>query len=213
VSLFVKCLKIIGGIVAIAAAGILVGWWNTRGFSQKVAPTGNETIAGNLQPAPLSQKPDGPSIEIASAAPVARSMDHGLITNWNEQLDKLLNSPSSNREKIDALLAIFPRLPDDGQTEVAATLSTLLPDAEYGQLGQYLTNSGTAEPVREVLMSELLNRPDPIRLPWLLEVARSEQGPEAAEARGLLTVLLEEDNGTDWQRWQTEVEQHLQKSQ
>ena len=214
VSLFVKFLKILGGIAAIMLAGILVGWWNTRGFPDNTLPAKNQperTSASDLQPVvfPGSSKTTPPAIEIVKAAPAAKA-DRGLITNWDEQVERILNAPSSNREKSGSLLAIFPLLPEDGQTEVAATISTLLPDDEYAQLGQYLTNSATAEPVRQLLMSELLTRSDPIRLPWLLELARSEQGPQAAEARGLLQVLLDEDNGSDWQRWQAKMEQHLQ---
>jgi hypothetical protein len=210
-----KFSKIIGTIAAIGIAGVFVGWWNTRVPAAKVTSTVVQLsqVSGDLLPAPSPSRTDNvgaASIEIASAAPAALAEDRAWLTNWEEKIEEVLNTPSSNSEKSAQLLAMFPRLPEEGQTEVAGTLSTLLPDAEYSELGLYLTNGTIAEPVRQVLVSELLGRPDTIRLPWLLEVARTEKGEGALDAKNMLQVLLDQDNGKDWGLWQAAVEQHLQ---
>jgi len=106
-------------------------------------------------------------------------------------------------------LEIFPRLPTDGQEEVAQHLSNLVSDEHYAALGQYLTNTALPEPVLDVLLSDALNRPNKLKLPVLVEVARDPANPKAGEAKDLLELYLEEDYGTDWNLWQQKVEKWL----
>jgi hypothetical protein len=108
------------------------------------------------------------------------------------------------------MLEMFPRLPEAGQVEVAQHLSNLLPDQDYPALSQYLTNAATAEPVLEVLMGGLLNRPNGLKLPLLLDIAREPQNPKAKEAHELLALFLEADYGQDWAQWQAKIQQWLQ---
>ena len=76
-------------------------------------------------------------------------------------------------------------------------MSNLLADAEYAPLGKFLKDSKLPEPVLDVLIVDVLNRPNGLKLPLLLEVAREPQHPKAAEAKDLLELYLEEDYGTD----------------
>jgi hypothetical protein len=61
-------------------------------------------------------------------------------------------------------------------------------------------------------MTGLLNRPDNIKLPYLLEVARDEQNPKASEAQGLLESILDKNYEKDWDQWAAEIDQWLQAS-
>src|SRR5437016_418134 len=63
-----------------------------------------------------------------------------LITNWEEQVQTILSSPTPDPDKANALLEIFPHVPEEGKSEVVATLVPLLPDSQFADLGQYLTN-------------------------------------------------------------------------
>jgi hypothetical protein len=59
-------------------------------------------------------------------------------------------------------------------------------------------------------MSDLLNRPNSLKLPLLLDVARGCPDPKTAgEAKDILTLFLDEDHGADWPAWQTRLQQWL----
>lgn len=76
----------------------------------------------------------------------------------------------------------------------------------------YLTNADLPENVLDVLLDDVLNRPNSLKLPALLEVARSAQHPKAAEAKDFLELFLEEDYGADWDKWQAGMEQWLKEN-
>jgi hypothetical protein len=63
--------------------------------------------------------------------------------------------------------------------------------------------------VLDFLLDDVLNRPNSLKLPALLDVARNAQHPKAAEAKNFLTLFIEEDYGSDWDKWQTGIEAWL----
>ena len=92
-----------------------------------------------------------------------------------------------------------------GQVEAAEHITNLLPDEMYASAGAYLTNAAIASDAREVLFSDLLNRPNSIKLAWLLEVARTPGLDQAAEARDTLELFLGEDYGVNWNVWSDKI--------
>ena len=95
-----------------------------------------------------------------------------------------------------------------GFTTGADALKVLV-DQDYDLLRKHLTNPDLPGDVLEVLLGDVLNRPNSLKLPALLEVARSPQHPKAAEAKDFLELFLESDYGTDWDKWQAGMEQWL----
>jgi len=153
-----------------------------------------------------------PQVSVESTGRVSNlgfTPDPNNIADWQDPFEKTLSSESEEPERSRQLLEVFPNLPQDAQVEAVEQLSNLLPNQEYAALAQYLTNSTIAEPVLDVIMAGLLNRPDTLKLPYLVQVARDERNPKAAEAKGILQALLDENFGDDWARWQTEVDQFL----
>jgi hypothetical protein len=132
-----------------------------------------------------------------------------LITDWEDKLEAILDSNDDDSTKVKQLLAMFPRLPEDGQTEVAQHLSNLVEDKDYAPLGKLLADAKLPETVLDVLVQDVLNRPNSLKLPSLLEVASNPQHPKAEEAKDLLELFLEEDYGTDWAKWQTKMQEWL----
>jgi hypothetical protein len=84
-----------------------------------------------------------------------------------------------------------------------------LPDDRYSSLAPMLTNALTNEQVLEVLLTDLLNRPDNVKLPTLLELARTPDHPKASEARDILEVFVDENYGTDWAKWEAALQKYL----
>jgi hypothetical protein len=107
------------------------------------------------------------------------------------------------------MLEMFPQLSPEAQEEVAHHLSNLVPDEEYAPLGNYLTNAALPEAVLDVFLEDVFNRPNSVKLPRLLEIASNPQHPKAAESKDVLELFLEEDYGTDWNKWRTKMDEWL----
>jgi hypothetical protein len=208
-----KILKMAAIAAAVIVIGIAVGWLGTRGSqsaSRKPIPTSEPAPAANAtSPAPLVTAPSVTAAqntnsglgETENASPAAT----GVVTNWEDRIDTILSGEGEEADKAKKMLELFPHLPEEGQTEVAQHLANLTPDSDYGSLANYLTNAATPESVLDVLMGDLLNRPNSVKLPTLLGVASDSQNPKAGEAKDILELYLEEDYGTDWATWQTKL--------
>jgi hypothetical protein len=145
----------------------------------------------------------------ASAA-AATSLDGtNQIPKWEAVLDELLRGDDDPAEKASKLLGLLPRFPEDGQVETVQHIANLLPDENFVALGHLLTNSATLAAVQDVVLADLLNRPNAIKLPLLLEVARQPDLEKAAEAKDLLGLYLDVNLGEDWIAWQRKLEQWL----
>ena len=216
---FAKFLKVFGLIIGIFLVGGVVGWLGTRG-PQPVASTPTPVAGSNaapaVSPAAIPSKPTFLANNLRPLSSVGLQPQTtgtvaiaNLVTNWEDRLDEILSGKENEDQKARQMLEIFPRLPADGQEEVAQHLSNLISDEQYPALGQYLTNTTLPEPVLDVLLSDALNRPNKLKLPVLVDVARDPANPKAGEAKDLLELYLEEDYGTDWTTWQQKVEQWL----
>jgi hypothetical protein len=132
------------------------------------------------------------------------------VPDWEEKVDAILTADNdTDSQKAKKMLELFPLLSGDAQEEVAHHISNLISDEDYAAFGNYLTNKSLSEDVLDVLLEDVLNRPNSIKLPMLLEVARDPQNPKAAEAKDVLELFLEEDYGNDWAKWQVETTKWL----
>jgi len=219
---FRKLLVIAGIALAIIVAGVLIGILATTGSEVTVShiepPTPTEsapapagTVPARAESLPQQSPPRSPDQQPSPPPPLEAGGTNSLsLTNdWSERLDEILGADTPEREKAKQLLEMFPGLPKDGQEEVAQHLTNLVEDQDYASLGRYLTNSTLAEDVLDVLFSDLFNRPNQLKLPLLIDVARDAKHPKAGEAKDLLELYLEEDYGTDWAKWRAKAEQWL----
>jgi hypothetical protein len=86
----------------------------------------------------------------------------------------------------------------------------MVQDDHYDGAAQLLTNSATSAAVSTVLMNDLLNRNNALKLPMLLAVAREDAHPLKDQAREMLELLIQEDNGSNWDQWATSINNWLQ---
>jgi len=135
-----------------------------------------------------------------------------LATHWEEKVDQILSSDSKTSDKAKQMLEMFPRLPEAGQVEVAKHLSNLLPNEDYAPMGKFLANPQLAADVLDTLMADALNRPNGLKLPALLEVARTPQHPKAGDAKEMLGFFLDTDYGDDWPKWQEKLAEWLKEN-
>jgi hypothetical protein len=175
--------------------------------SENTLPTNSFAQKQKPKPKPPRALPDQP-IPATNDGTVPGSASN-IITNWEEKLDAILGSDTtSDPDKAKKMIEMFPHLTPEAQEEVAHHISNLTPDENYN-LGQFLTNSTLAEAVLDVFTEDVLNRPNSVKLPLLLDLARDPQHPKAGEAKDILELFLEEDFGSDWTKWQAKLDQWL----
>lgn len=124
-------------------------------------------------------------------------------------IHQTLTSGAAPAEQAKTLLTRFPTLPPAAQFEAAHHISNLLPNDAYGDWAGYLTNSAVPPEVRGVIYADLVRRPNSLRLPLLLQLARSST-PQSPDAAQLLRATLREDHGTDWNAWSRSISTWLQ---
>lgn len=150
-----------------------------------------------------SNAPSEPAPEIATT---------NVLLDWEDRVDRILGDDSEVEEKARKLLELFPHFPEPGQIETAEHIANLLPDEDFEKFGRYLTNAQTSPSVQEIIFADALNRPNAIKLPLLLQTARVPDHPMAEEARQILELYLNEDYGTNWAKWQAEIERWLKEN-
>jgi hypothetical protein len=165
--------------------------------------SGTSSFYSRHDPQPHSETQSTETVTPEAIAPAT------VISNWQGKVDQVLESTLPEPQKARQMLELLPYLPPDGQEEVAEHITNLLPDQDYGLMQPYLTNAALPEEVSDILLDDALNRPNSLKLPALLEVARTEQHPKAAEAKDFLELFLDEDYGNNWDTWRSKMEQWL----
>jgi len=127
---------------------------------------------------------------------------------WQPVISQAIKSASTPADQAKNLMAQFPNLPPAGQFEAAHHISNLLPDESYTTWAGYLTNTSIPANVRGVIYADLQHRPNSIRLPILLQVARSTSS-QSSDAAQLLRNTLGDDYGNDWNAWSARIQEWL----
>jgi hypothetical protein len=210
-----KVLVTVGAIAGVVVVGIVLSRRPGKGPESDLQvsvsePTPAATAETNRSSFFTKRARQRPSQSPTDDGPMgASSTPTNLVPAWEDKVDDILGSAKSDPDKAKQMLAMFPQLPADGQEEVARHLSNLVPDQDYGALRAYLTNASLPAAVLDILLGDVLNRPNSLKLPALLDVARTPQHPKAGEAKDFLELFLEEDYANDWDKWQAKMDEWL----
>jgi hypothetical protein len=123
------------------------------------------------------------------------------VTNWEERLEEIVGAETDDTNKVNQLFDLFPRSPEDAKPEIVQHLSNLVSDEDYLRLGELLKDPTLPDSALDILMSDALNRPNGVKLPEMLDVAKTPNHPKAEEAKDILALFLDEDYGQDWPKW------------
>jgi hypothetical protein len=210
-SKFAKALRVLAVLALTAGLGTLIGWLVSRQGDiapVTVAPATNQPLAV----APLAETPAPKPLPVARE-PVrekaASRVDAGAA-DWEQKLDDILLGDDDENGKADKILALILRAPASAQQELAQHLVNMVQDNHYDGTAEMLTNAATPADVSGVLMNDLLNRNNNLKLPMLLAIARNDAHPLKDQALDLLGLLTQEDNGTNWEQWSATIDTWLQ---
>jgi hypothetical protein len=213
-----KVVRVLGVLVLAGGVGVFIGWMKSRDGDVQpiVVPAAANPITVNSAPVAMAQIAAPPAAKPKritrhrpdlSTPPPADSMD------LDKELDDVLLSDIDSNTKADKILAMIPSAPTNAQVELSQHLVNLVQDDHYDGAAQLLTNAATPAAVSTVLMNDLLNRNNTLKLPMLLAVARDDDHPLKDQAREMLELLIQEDDGTNWNQWSDSINTWLQNNQ
>lgn len=212
---------ILGLALVILALGGLGIWYQspsaTPGSQEERDPAGAVTPSvsspptASRPPRPASSESPGTPVPHAgpSTPPPLSGVAPELVADFPRQLDKLFDDGLEDAQITQRLLSMMPQLVSSNQVQAAEVLVDLVPDESYSALIPLLTNALSNAEVLDVLMGDLLSRPDATQLPLLWEMARTPDHPRRIEAKEYLALFLEEDYGNDWGQWARAVQKFL----
>jgi hypothetical protein len=204
-------------VAAVLALGILLGWFGSHQGPPEVKPIAeisgqtNVTSAGVDRPGVFKKRAPSRAAETGTDASTATN----LMADWEDKMEEVFDADIDTTEMAKRFLDLLPKFPPAGQKEVVEHLSNLLDDEDYPRLGQYLTNASMSPLVLDALMTDAMDRPDSMKLPLFLEVARNADHPKASEAKETLEMYLDEyvepdeELGDNWALWETKLQEYL----
>ncbi len=208
---------IIFGIVVLLVIGAAV--W----FLQTKPPTPDEAIVATPPPIPVAtpqafapQTTPPPNLVPRAATPTPQTpppvrAEPEAIPAWELKIDSILKTNAGETETAQMLINLLPTLPPEGQAEAAQHISNLILDKDYSRVLPLLRNPTLPEEVQDVLVTDLMNRDDAVKLPALLDIAKILNHPYHDEALTDLQIFLDADEGVDWSKWDKDVKTYLKK--
>ncbi|MCW5554686.1 MAG: hypothetical protein KIS67_21315 [Verrucomicrobiae bacterium] len=204
-------------LASLATGGVVIVAGIRLGLPDASMPTPAHTAAPEVdtESAPAKAGKSNFFTKRSSSRPLAASGDatsatatHALVNGvevsaeWELRLAELLRSDVQPSERGRQLLEMLPQLPPAGRLQALRRAAEMLPDDGYAPLNKMLSDPETPADELDALMRDLLHRPDSLKLPALLTVARTGEHPYRGDARDILAVVLGEDFEEDWSTWE-----------
>jgi len=132
---------------------------------------------------------------------------------WEDKLDEILLGESTDDEKSDKIIALMPYAPIEAQEELSQHLVNMTQDTHYEGASNLLMNLNTSTNVQEVLLNDLLNRNNTLKLTTLLRVFETPSHPMQQNAHDMLELFVQEDFGTNTAAWEKAVADWLKENE
>jgi len=158
---------------------------------------------------PYLPTPAGEGNEAAETAAVEEGVADQQMQPWETAINQILESDEENQQVAMRLLALAPTLPPEGQVEAVQHMVNLTDDDNYQNAAAMLLNPATSEDVAEVIYSDVLNRPNNVKLPVMVSILRAPGHRLRAETISTLQIFLGEDLGDNPEAWNSAVQNLL----
>ena len=218
-------MKVFIVIILVAIAGYL-------GYRILSKPKPAEATISEAQPAPEPTSAPAPNIVI-SKAPATTDATRAAVTNrtvarmkdpatqavkpkatgaYKAKMELILGSNGTAEQKIHDLKEMLSTL-DEAEAEAAVQdLTSRVRDEGYSFVKSLAVDPTLPEPVRDEFMVDMLNRPNSVKMPLLLEIARNPDHPDHESAFDSLEAFTGLKYGADWNGWEKGIQGWLKEN-
>ncbi len=210
------------GIVGLLAVAGLVVWWALQQGRLPTLPTaitqtsnpganpgaGHGTNGSETQASTSGTAQDAPEVAVEVETP-----EVPVPKTWEDHLDDILLSDDNENTKADQILALMQTTLPENQEELAQHLVNMVQDDHYEGTSNLLMNLNTQTNVAEVLLNDLLNRNNTLKLNTLLQIVKVPEHPLHENAREMLELFVQEDHGKNYDEWEKAVADWLKENE
>ena len=146
--------------------------------------------------------------------PVARVKTPGTrpTGEWKLKMERILGSNASAQQKIQDLREMLSKLEEADAEAAVQDLTARVKDEGFSFLKPLVVDPTLPEPVRDEFMVDLMNRPNSIKIPLFLEIARNPDHPDHESAFDTLEAFTGLKYGADWNGWETGIQQWMKEN-
>lgn len=215
-----KVLTVLGIAAAAVAIAVFIGWFASREKSTGQPPGATVSQgmvtnkAGDTAPMAAPEVVIEPGTNEPAPVETVQTKTNLTAADWEEKFEEVFDSDLDTDKMAEKMLEIYPHLPPAAQKDAIEHILNLVPDEGFAPVGKILLNPKTPVEISDDIMNDMGNRPGIIRMPLILEVAKTPDHPKAAEAKELLELYIEpeEDPGNDWDKWETAMKKYLEEN-
>lgn len=201
-------------LILVILAGV-IGYFGYRYWSRPAPTPPAEPPV--LETEPESPPPVKPTVaetkvpRTANAIPTTRMTNRpGTVATepapeWNTKLKSILGSNANPAQKVQQLKEFLAGLPDPDAEQAVQALTLSVSNEAFGFIKPLVVDPTLPEPVRDEFMVDVLNRPNSIRVPIFLELARNPDHPDNEDAYDMLEIFTNQKLGADWAAWDKAV--------
>jgi hypothetical protein len=145
-------------------------------------PRGERAVVGSAR--------QGSSAQEAKDELIAR------VKAWEDLVDDVVREDNATPlpERGQKLKAALKEVPDSEKTTGVQTLLNLLPDETFAMVEPILLDPAENPEVLDAIFSDMLNRPDELKNPYIIKISKMKNHPQFTDAMHIKTVTeLEED--------------------
>ena len=101
---------------------------------------------------------------------------------------------------------MLSKLEEAEAEQAVQELTTIVKDEGYAFLKPLAVDPSLPEAVRDEFMVDMMNRPNSIKVPLFLEIARNPDHPDNESAYDSLEIFTGLKYGADWNAWEKGIE-------
>jgi|SRR5688572_14313680 len=209
-------------LIIVVLAGIL-GYGAYRYWSKSPAPSAPPTVEtqpelDSAPPVTLVERKTSRGTNVAATkAATSKTNMPGTVgtpesSEWKTKLETILGGNFNPEQKQRQIKELLASLPDVEAEQAVQALTLSVKNEAYGFIKPLAVDPTLPEAVRDEFMVDLLNRPNSIRVPLFLELARNPDHPDNENAYDTLEIFTNQKLGADWAGWEKAVDAWLKEN-